>query len=137
MKRSSHRLATSATRSVPDAWSFEVSTASPPNRETAPAISSLSVATTTRDASRHSRAASHTCCTSGLPLSARSALRGRRTESSRAGMTTSARSVPLDDTGVLGGGIVDREDRLLDSHERLHRLLPAGGFPRVEQVQDR
>ena len=79
--------AASATRSEPVRHPSPVSIASPPNALTAPATCSLSVATTTRRTSLAEAIDSTVCWISGLPVSARIILPGRRVEEYLAGMT--------------------------------------------------
>src|SRR6266545_4070126 len=78
---------TSATRSVPERCSGEVSTASNPARSTTFAISLASVATTTRSHTSNSVTRRTTWTMRGSPASGRRGLRGRRLEPSRAGIT--------------------------------------------------
>src|SRR6266567_3347230 len=78
---------TSATRSVPDSWSAEVSTASNPARSTTATISRASVATTRRSHTPVSTTRRTTQRMRGSPAKDRSGLRGRRLEPSRAGTT--------------------------------------------------
>src|SRR5207249_3630501 len=78
---------TSATRSVPDWWSAEVSTASYPARSTTAAISRASVATTRRSHTPASTTRRTTQRMRGSPARDRSGLRGRRLEIGRAHVT--------------------------------------------------
>ncbi len=85
------RDATSATRSVPLAHELELIIASP-NRITADAIRSSSVATMMREKAPLSWHRSQTCSTIVLPASSASGLPGYREDEYRAGMTATGRS---------------------------------------------
>ena len=77
--------AASPQRSVPEAWSGEVITATPPKPRTQSAIRSSSVATA-KSLTSDDRTRSYTHCTIGLPWIKASGLPGKRVEAYRAGM---------------------------------------------------
>src|SRR6185503_12288293 len=113
---------TSATRSVPERCSGDVSTASNPARSTTFAISLASVATTTRSHRAKSVTRRTTWTTRGSPASGRSGLRGRRLEPSRAGITP--RTGTEEDTKCVPRSL-DRS--LHDPQEVLQQALPVLG----------
>src|SRR5712691_4736288 len=104
---------TSATRSVPDAWSGDVSTASNPASLTTVAMSRASVATTSRSQIRRSAMRRVTTRMRGSPASGRSGLRGSRLEPSRAGITP--RTGTGEDTKSVPGSL----DRGLDDPQEV------------------
>ena len=114
--------ATSATRSVPVAWSARVITTSPPKSVTASAIRRSSVATMMRPSDFARRAASTTCWISGRPVSERRGLPGSRVEAYRAGITPTISMFP---TNILRETVryMGHRSRPCPGRQRGHRAL--------------